>query len=228
MRRSPGERTRVVVARALVGVLVFQLAAPGAGAADLTDGLVSSRDVKGKAPGSEYVSGDFSHPVLMQVNLWGGVTKPGIHYVPVHTDLITLLSYAGGPVEGAKLNEIVIKRKVVVPAPSLGVGLGSIAPEGAPSPATADSPGAVPGLQPPVRPSAQLEEKEQTLHVNLEDFINGGRNGALAPPLQANDIVFVPVTKPVVSSNTVLVITILGTLASVVVAGVLVEQQIHK
>ena len=47
--------------------------------------------------GSEYVSGAQTGNVLMRINLWGAVGKPGIHHVPAKTNLINLLSYAGGP-----------------------------------------------------------------------------------------------------------------------------------
>jgi len=46
----------------------------------------------------------------MKVNLWGGVGKPGIHHVPAKTNLINLLSYAGGPLNDAMLNKVTIKR----------------------------------------------------------------------------------------------------------------------
>ena len=44
------------------------------------------------------------------VNIWGFVKNPGQYMVPNNTDLISLLSYAGGPLEGAKLNTIQIVR----------------------------------------------------------------------------------------------------------------------
>ena len=81
-------------------------------AEDLTTGLTVSKEMgstKGGV-GSEFVSGDYPGAVLMKVNLWGSVGKPGIHYVPTQTDLITLLSYAGGPTENARLNATYIKR----------------------------------------------------------------------------------------------------------------------
>lgn len=219
-------------ARALALLLCFLIAAPATLAADLTDGLVSPVDVLGKGHGSEYVSGDHSHPVLMQINLWGGVTKPGIHYVPVDTDLITLLSYAGGPVEGAKLDKVVIKRKVMVPAASLSLADLSPAAASASPSASASAPDAGTVPKTPAQAGHQaappMEQKEETLHVNLEDFMNGREEGKQAPTLQANDIVLVPVTKPAISNNTVLVLSVLSTLASIVLAGAIVSQSIHK
>jgi polysaccharide export outer membrane protein len=48
--------------------------------------------------------------VLMAVNVWGFVIKPGQYMVPYNTDLISLLSYAGGPREEAKIKNIRIIR----------------------------------------------------------------------------------------------------------------------
>jgi hypothetical protein len=50
--------------------------------------------------------------LTMQVNIWGDVQKPGRYEVASSTDLIQLLSYAGGPTREAKLNEIRISRFV--------------------------------------------------------------------------------------------------------------------
>ncbi len=46
----------------------------------------------------------------MQVNLWGFVKNPGRYEVPSSTDLIQLLSYAGGPVQYAKLDKVQLMR----------------------------------------------------------------------------------------------------------------------
>ena len=58
---------------------------------------------------AQYVLGD-KDQILMQVNIWGRVAQPGNYWVPRDTDLITLLSLAGGPAEGAKLSQIRIIR----------------------------------------------------------------------------------------------------------------------
>lgn len=42
--------------------------------------------------------------------IWGQVQKPGFYLVPDDTDLLTLLSLAGGPTENAKLSKIRIVR----------------------------------------------------------------------------------------------------------------------
>ena len=48
--------------------------------------------------------------LLMQVNVWGEVKNPGTFQVPDNTDLISLLSFAGGPTEGAKLSRVKLIR----------------------------------------------------------------------------------------------------------------------
>jgi hypothetical protein len=48
--------------------------------------------------------------LLMKVNVWGEVFKPGTMEVPDKTDLLSLLSFAGGPTENAKLTKVKIVR----------------------------------------------------------------------------------------------------------------------
>ncbi len=47
---------------------------------------------------------------LMRVNVWGEVTKPGIYEVPDQTDLVSLISTAGGPTESAQLAKVKLVR----------------------------------------------------------------------------------------------------------------------
>jgi NADH:ubiquinone oxidoreductase subunit F (NADH-binding) len=48
--------------------------------------------------------------ITMQVNVWGFVQKPGRYEIPISTDLVELLSFAGGPMQYAKLDEVKIIR----------------------------------------------------------------------------------------------------------------------
>ena len=48
--------------------------------------------------------------LTMQVNVWGFVRNPGRYEVPSSTDLVQLLSFAGGPIEYAKMDEVKITR----------------------------------------------------------------------------------------------------------------------
>ncbi len=50
--------------------------------------------------------------ITMSINLWGYVRNPGRYEVPISTDLIQLLSYAGGPLADADLGSVKIARAV--------------------------------------------------------------------------------------------------------------------
>lgn len=91
-------------------VLSLQLIVPFTWANDLTSGFSRAEDVKG-TQGNIFVSGQQKGSVLMKVNLWGAVKKSGIHYIPPGTDFVSLLSYAGGPLSAADLEDAYIKRK---------------------------------------------------------------------------------------------------------------------
>ena len=50
--------------------------------------------------------------ILMNVNVWGHVNRPGRHMVFDGIDIATLLSVVGGPKSGAELNKVKIFREV--------------------------------------------------------------------------------------------------------------------
>ena len=55
--------------------------------------------------GAQYVIGN-QDQLLIRVNIWGFVKMPGQYLVPTNTDLVSLISYAGGPLEDAQLKKI--------------------------------------------------------------------------------------------------------------------------
>lgn len=59
--------------------------------------------------GAQYFLGT-DDQLLIKVNIWGFVAKPGQYLVPSDTDLISLISFAGGPRDGAKLSNIKLIR----------------------------------------------------------------------------------------------------------------------
>jgi hypothetical protein len=73
-------------------------------------GKFYNSNLMNKSAGHDYISGAQAGDVLIKVNLWGAVHQPGIHSIPAKTDLLTLLSYAGGPTDKAILDEVTIKR----------------------------------------------------------------------------------------------------------------------
>lgn len=48
--------------------------------------------------------------LLIPINIWGYVRNPGQYMVPNNTDLISLISFAGGPAEGARIKGVKIVR----------------------------------------------------------------------------------------------------------------------
>lgn len=59
--------------------------------------------------GNQYYLGQ-ANELLMRVNIWGRVERPGQYFVPATTDLITLISAAGGPKTASRLTDIAVVR----------------------------------------------------------------------------------------------------------------------
>ncbi len=59
---------------------------------------------------AQYILGT-NDVLLINVNLWGHVQKPGIYSIPSSFGIIDLLSSAGGPLKTARLNDVRIIRK---------------------------------------------------------------------------------------------------------------------
>ena len=74
-----------------------------------------SRGYINRVRGAQYFLGE-EGDLLIPVNVWGFVTRPGQYMIPANTDLVSLLSYAGGPTESAKISSI----KIVRNDPELG------------------------------------------------------------------------------------------------------------
>lgn len=74
--------------------------------------ILSQEDTREKTlrkSGAQYFLGS-EDELLMKVNIWGFVRSPGQYLVPVDTDLISLISFAGGPVEDAKMKTVKVVR----------------------------------------------------------------------------------------------------------------------
>lgn len=63
--------------------------------------------VKRIGEGSKYYLNE-ANELLIRVNIWGRVQKPGQFYVPAETDLISALSMAGGPAQRARLSDVTL------------------------------------------------------------------------------------------------------------------------
>jgi hypothetical protein len=59
---------------------------------------------------SMIVSAGGEREVLIEVQVWGQVARPGMFKVPVATDAVGLISYAGGPTEHAALSRVRLVR----------------------------------------------------------------------------------------------------------------------
>ncbi len=58
---------------------------------------------------AQYYIGDEGE-LLIKVNIWGRVRQPGQYFVPSNTDLITLISVAGGPAVKSRLDNVRVVR----------------------------------------------------------------------------------------------------------------------
>jgi len=57
-----------------------------------------------------YVIQDNPGELSMKINLWGFVNAPGRYEIPISTNLIQLITYAGGPKQYAEMDEVKIYR----------------------------------------------------------------------------------------------------------------------
>ena len=114
---------------------------------------------------AQYFLGD-KDQILISINIWVYVRKPGQYLVPRHTDLISLMSFAGGPIDGAKLSEVRIIRDATRYAGKNGNN--------------ANAKNGKNGKYP----------RQSVVNVDVKRFIETGRGG-LIPPLQAGDTIVI-------------------------------------
>ncbi|MEN0058879.1 MAG: SLBB domain-containing protein [Bdellovibrio sp.] len=67
-------------------------------------------DIKAPQQASEYIFRSSPKESLIAVQLLGAVNKPGIYYVPANTDLLKLITLAGGTTNGGDLSEILVRK----------------------------------------------------------------------------------------------------------------------
>jgi len=65
--------------------------------------------IKSAGEGNQYYLGQ-ANELLMRVNVWGRVQHPGQYYVSASTDLVTLISAAGGPEARSRLTDVRVVR----------------------------------------------------------------------------------------------------------------------
>ncbi|MCK4306866.1 SLBB domain-containing protein [candidate division WOR-3 bacterium] len=52
----------------------------------------------------------------IKVSIWGEIVSPGLYSIPDGTDLVTLLSLAGGPMKGANLSRVKVIHSFPTPS----------------------------------------------------------------------------------------------------------------
>ena len=92
-------------------LFVFSVNLFAASASAKTDTFSTSDEFQNAQKGTEYISGSYPGAVLMPVSLMGAVGKAGVHHVPTKVDLLTFLSFAGGPNGDADIKEITLRRR---------------------------------------------------------------------------------------------------------------------
>jgi hypothetical protein len=134
---------------------------------------------EGDQRGAQYFLGD-QDELLIKVNIWGFVRKPGQYMVPKDTDLISLISFAGGPLEQAKIKKVKIIRDVETGAPpsSNRATQGELMLASSAKPSNVD-------LSKPSPPA------QQVIEVNIKKFLDSGQP-TLIPELRPGDTIVVP------------------------------------
>lgn len=79
-------------------------------AATSLNDLASVGDVKMPQQASEYIFRSSPKESLISVQLLGAVQKPGIYYVPMNTDLLKLLTLAGGNTSGGDISNVMVRK----------------------------------------------------------------------------------------------------------------------
>lgn len=67
-------------------------------------------DIRPPQQSSEFIFRSSPKESLISVQLLGAVYKPGIYYVPANTDLLKLLTLAGGTTNWGDLSEVLVRK----------------------------------------------------------------------------------------------------------------------
>lgn len=90
-------------------VVFTLLAVGGMGAVGWAQG--ADQGDQGPRASKYYISLGTQDELLIKVNVWGQVAQPGQYMIPDKTDLISLISFAGGPTEDARISNVRLIRK---------------------------------------------------------------------------------------------------------------------
>lgn len=67
-------------------------------------------DIHPPQQSSEFIFRSSQKESLITVQLLGAVNKPGIYYIPTNTDLLKLITLAGGTTNGGDLSEVLVRK----------------------------------------------------------------------------------------------------------------------
>lgn len=94
--------------RSLTAILLIITSVEGVHAQSSEFGLLN--DIKPPQQSAEYIFRSSPKESLISVQLLGAVGRPGIYYVPANTDLLKLLTLAGGNNGGGDLSEVLVRK----------------------------------------------------------------------------------------------------------------------
>lgn len=157
-------------------ITLFLLFPPFASAQDQDE----PREVESNR-GAQYFLGS-QDELLIKVNIWGFVRKPGQYMVPKDTDLISLISFAGGPLEQARIKKVKIIRELQ-PGNAATSSNNRLNPNDlllANRSRNLDA-----NLAPGTAPT------QQVIEVNIKKYLDTGRQN-LIPDLRPGDTIVVP------------------------------------
>jgi protein involved in polysaccharide export with SLBB domain len=89
-------------------VLILMAAIPVCAQVPTETELSSSKQANQSRPGYFYYAKPYE--VTMTVNLWGEVPQQGVYVIPTNTDIVQLISFAGGPKERSNIDEVLLYR----------------------------------------------------------------------------------------------------------------------
>jgi hypothetical protein len=72
--------------------------------------LGSIGDIKPPQQASEYIYRSSPKESLISVQLLGAVQKPGVYYIPTNTELLKVLTLAGGSTNGGDISEVMVRK----------------------------------------------------------------------------------------------------------------------
>ncbi len=103
----------------LSAILVVQLAflniafaADGMATSGASEPFTVRRDDPQAKTGGVFFSSTKKNEVLFKANIWGAVQFPGVHYMPLGTRFLDAISFAGGPIDAANSDHILISSKL--------------------------------------------------------------------------------------------------------------------